>query len=251
MSEAVDLENLEQQLLDALLQSSGRTPALAERVAPALMPAQAMAVYRRLVRGNFHSAIRRALPITKRLVAEADLDELIDLFLASSPPHVRALWQAPAAFSAWCAEQSLERWHPALPELIHFECVELEVLYTPDATVLASPALPTLASRIEADPSARLLAYRFPVHRMTLERAQFPEASATPNFLVVWRADEKMRCQDVSTATAKLLLYCGTALCVAEGLDQLRAEANAELDVDAILQELAALQKQGALVDFP
>lgn len=260
MSEPVALGKLEERLKIALLQrescerEDGAAEMLAADNAP-LMPAPALSIYRRLVRGNFYAAIQQALPITRHLLGRDELESLIGSFLDSSLDstrvQIRALWQAPATFSAWMTENRCERFSPALAELIHFECVELEILYAPDAPSIETARPPSLASRIEADPSARLLAYRYPVHRISLKNKAFPKPSAFPHFLIAWRSDEKMQIREVSAAVAKVLMYCGTETSLAESIDRIEAEEPPGLDVQAVLGTLAELQLEGALIDFP
>lgn len=217
----------------------------------ALLPPEAMSIYRRLVRGNFRAAIRKSLPICDRLLGQETLDSLIDSFLQDRPGQIRALWQVPAAFAAWIAAHPPVGLPPALAELIHFECVELEILYAADGVPVPSPRPPQLAARIEADPSARLLAYRFPVHQMSQDTRDFPDMSPQPHFLLAWRVKEKMQSQEITALLAKVLMYCGSQSPISFGVEQLRNEGAVDLDPDAILRAFGGLQSKGALVDFP
>ena len=79
----------------------------------------------------------------------------------------------------------------------------------------------------------------------------FPACSPSPHFLLAWRVDEKMECQEISVMTAKLLMHCGTEHSIATGLELLRNEGAMDIDTDAVLRALAVLQGKGALVDFP
>lgn len=256
MATDLSLRAREEQLCVALFQKdqpgseASFEPGINGSVAPRL-PAATLSVYRRLVRGNFHSAIRQALPISARLLGTESIESLIDAFLESRPGQIRALWQVPAAFSAWYEANPQPDLPNALTELIHFECVELEILYAPDSEPVRSPNPPTPAARIEADTSARLLAYRHPVHRMTSTTMDFPACSPSPHFLLAWRVDEKMERQEISVMTAKLLMHCGTEQSIATGLELLRNEGAMNIDTDAVLRALAVLQGKGALVDFP
>ena len=256
MSSEQRLRKQEEDLWDSLFRRD--ETALAHTASPfsqspmnAHTPANAMALYRRLVRGNFRSAIRRALPVSERMLGRDALDSLIDTFLEAGPGQVRALWQVPAAFSSWCASHLPHNLPPALAELIHFESVELEILYAPDGEPAASTRPPVPHARIEADASARLLAYRFPVHRLAKNATDFPSCSASPHFLIAWRVAEKMEWQEISAALAKVLMYCGTDDTIFSGIEQLRREASVDIDVESIMRSLAVLQTQGAFIDFP
>ncbi len=138
-------------------------------------------LYRDLIRTTLEDPLADTFPITQTLLEEASAwAECVDAFLASrtiSSPYYREV--APA-FVAWLAAShwGLERW-PFLLQLAHYEAVELEVLWAPDASpaigLSAEPALDRVAV---LDPAARNLAYGFAVQLATVEAPEPPPACA-------------------------------------------------------------------------
>jgi len=88
-------------------------------------------LYRRFVRGGCARAIKRAIPVTMAVMGESKVDELLAQFFEKAPPKTKLYRSLPMDFSAHI--QTREDLELALRELIHFEILELEVLYAENA----------------------------------------------------------------------------------------------------------------------
>ena len=151
-----------------------------ERVPFEGMSERSQQVYRRQVRKALTRGVKRAIPIAGRLVGKEALDDLLARWLADSPPTTRLYWQLPLAFCAWFVTQP-DPLHPSLPELIHWETIEVDVLLAEDP----APGLSLAESAEEGlrpvlHPSARLCIYQHPVHTMTTSSESWPEAMPAP-----------------------------------------------------------------------
>jgi hypothetical protein len=202
------------------------------------------------VRRNATKTLMNALPILKSLVGEPQLEKLIARFLEESPPTTRFLRAVPQEFVPW-AQGLADPPHAAFAELVHWEVVELEVLQAPDAEPGARPARPSRQNAIETCPSARLLAYAFPVHGLKRGADKWPAASRTPSFLVAHRVGDKMHWVSVPVVVAKTLVAAAAVPTLGDALDAVRAEAGDAVDEAFVRSWLVNLQKRGAILGFP
>ncbi len=236
------MTDLEAQLRQMLL---AREPVEVEGLS-----ARGQRVYRRQVRGSLMSGTRLAIPICDRLLGRAVMDTWLERWLDEAPPTTRLYWQLPLEFAQWCVGAP-DHPHLAMPELIHWETLEVDILNAPDPSPW--PGLtrdPAPDKQPALDPSARLCVYRHPVHRLDLDAAGWPEAAPDPVFLMAWRRDEHLRWRTLSAQCAQLTAHLVEHDAVlAVGLDFLQS-LYGEIDRDALVGELAALVEGGALLGF-
>lgn len=211
---------------------------------------EAQALYRRLVRNSLFRVVKNAIPIAEGLLGAEDTERLITRFLDESPPTTRFLRQVPQEFSAWLSSLEDPPHHPALAELVHFEAVEIEVQQAPDAEPRLLPTAPDDDAGIEAHPSARLLAYRFPVFHMK-KGSPLPSPTREPTFLVAYRADERMRWVKVPAVVAKTLALCGEGMTLGQALSALEEQHDGAVDRGVVRSRLTDLRHRGALLGFP
>lgn len=176
---------------------------------PAGVPARRMRVYNELLYNNIENFLLACFPVCRKVLGKRRWSRLVRDFFrghACATPFFRRI---PEEFLDYLATS----WSDSgdgpdfLPELAHYEWVELE-LETSDADARL-PACDAsgdlLAGRPLLNPVLRVLAYRYPVHRLS-SRYRPVEAPAEPTFLLAFRdAGLKVRFEHVSAATARLL----------------------------------------------
>lgn len=205
-------------------------------------------LYRRLVRTNVFRAVQNACPIARGIRGEAAFDKLVARWLDERPPTTRFLRLVPLDFAEWL--RGLEDPpHAALPELVHYEAVEVEVLGAPDAEPEALPRRPDEGSFVKTHPSARLLAYAHPVHRLKRGATRFSEPASRPVLLVVWRADERMRWLEVPPVVAQTLMLCAEEQTLGEAFAHLEGQG-AAVDRGLVRAYLSDLCHRGAIRGF-
>ncbi len=202
------------------------------------------ALYRRLVVANLAAPVEKAAPLARALLGEEPFRALVTSWLAGAPPTTRTYRDLPLAFAAWLAARPATG-HAALAELVHWETLEVEVLGAPDPEGPPPPDEPALDARVESDPSARLAAYRHPVHRLDPAAPAWPALAAEPVLLLAHRVDEARRVVELSPGAARLLAACAAGVTVGEALGQVGGASAPAL---ALLRDLRA---RGALRGFP
>lgn len=215
-------------------------------------------VYRRLVRGNLSSAIRRGIPIMRRLAGEDALDALIARFLDEAAPQTRLARFLPIEFAAWVlALPAAEMPHASAGELAQWETLEIDVIMAPDEPLSASTSTencrdPLDSARIEMHPSARLAAYRYPVHTLTSSSTQWPTLSLDPSLVLAWRYGERFIWQGLDGGTAKLLVEATSGVTIGAALATIEKTLTPgdQLDRPRVRASLVDLQRRRAIVAF-
>lgn len=246
MTDAPSLADLERDLRSLLFSAEPGEPGALAGVEP-----ERRAVYRRIVRNNLFRTIRNTCPIARKLLGEQSFDRLVARFLDERPPTTRLYRELPLAFAAWLSSIDAAPHHPALPELVHFETVEVEVQQAPNPSGAPRAGLPDDDAGIEADPSARLLAYTHPVHLLARGAERFPSPTPEPTFLVAWRLEENMRWRQIPAVLAKVLALCGEGLSLGRALALLEEQHPGQVDRGRVRSLLVDLKHRGALLGFP
>lgn len=142
--------------------------------------------YRELVEFALEDPLLDAFPLSRALL-RGNWDDALRAFLAARAipsPYYRDI--APA-FVAWVAESGWgQEEFPALLSLLHWEQVEMDVLWAEDEPLPVPDSDSGSGARVCFRP-LRHLAYPFRVHEATLER---PEPPAGDTFLLAWRDDD-------------------------------------------------------------
>ena len=211
-------------------------------------------VYRRLVRGNLMSAMRRGVPILRKLAGHDVVDALIARYLHEVAPRTRLVRFLPIEFASWLLSlPPAQLPHPAAGELAHWEALEIEVVMAPDVELTAQLSrAPLDACSIHMHPSTRLCAYRHPVHVLTSSSIQWPAQSAEPALLLAWRAAERFTAHALDGATAKVLVETASGAAIGEAFARIEASLGAGdvLDRALVRASLVDLQRRGAIVGF-
>ncbi len=209
-------------------------------------------LYRRLVRNNLFGAVRRAVPISRKLLSDDVVDALISRWLDEQGPSTRLVRQVAGEFAAWLmAREDLP--HAAAGELAHWEALEIDVGLAPEHEGASHPRAPAPASTVETHPSTRIVAYRHAVHRLTKSAHRYPEPSPEPIILLAWRASERFVWQRLEGGTAKVLVQTAEGATLGDAFAAVEASLapGDTLDRPRVNAALVDLCRRGAVVGFP
>ena len=173
---------------------------------------QRLAIYRDLFFNNVRGFLDATFPVSAAMLGESSWIALCRHFFASHRCHSPYFLDIPAEFLDWLAAQPQAE-HPWLPELAHYEWLELALDIDP-ADVVAQPVEAIVAglqqkyweqARVSLSPVAQGRWYQFAVHRIRpLEDAPQP----SPCGLIVFRnAQDSVGFIEVS-ALSLLLFQC-------------------------------------------
>jgi len=223
---------------------------------PKGVPARRMKVYNELIYNNLEGFLLACFPICRKILGKRRWGRLMRPFFRDHACHTPYFRQIPEEFLKYLQEdwERPEDFPAFLPELAHYEWVELELdtsdrdanlpAHDPDGDLLAGHPL--------LNPVMRVLAYRWPVHRLS-PRFKPSEPPAQPTFTLAYRgADHRVRFTLVNPATARLLtlLQEGRGPTGREALALLGAEMS--LPAEALhthgVELLDDLRRQGAIL---
>ena len=184
---------------------------------PKGVPARRMKVYNDLLRNNLEGFLLSCFPVCRKILGKRRWDRLVSAFFRDHACHTPFFRQIPEEFLKYLQAESTvpEDLPEFLPELAHYEWVELELdtsdrdargagEVSNDVFALDSTGDP-LAGRLIFNPVLRVLAYRWPVHRLSPRfKPSQPPAEAT--FMLAFRdAEFHVRFILLNAASARLL----------------------------------------------
>jgi hypothetical protein len=193
---------------------------------PQGVPARRMKVYNDLLRNNLEGFLLSCFPVCRKILGKRRWDRLVSAFFRDHTCHTPFFRQIPEEFLKYLQDgyssaepTRLEGLPEFLPELAHYEWVELE-LDTSDRDARGSGDLSRdlsndvfahgstgdpLAGRLILNPVLRVLAYRWPVHRLSPRfKPTQPPAEAT--FMLAFRdAEFHVHFILLNAASARLL----------------------------------------------
>ena len=159
-----------------------------------------MAVYRELFFNTIGAVLHEAFPAVRAQLSNRAWDTRVRRFFAghqSPTPHLHRL---PGEFVAWLAETPSDPEY--LTELAHYEWSELSLATQLGDVPINTSGPPAAAGIPSLSPLARLMTYRFPVHRLR----QGETARAEPTCLLLWRdADNAVHTLKLNPVSASLL----------------------------------------------
>lgn len=172
-----------------------------KRALPKGVPARRSQIYEELLFNNISGFIDNCFPVTKSLFEESQWLGLCRAFYDEWRCTTPIFSQIPNEFVRFISERPIgENLAPWVPELLHYEWVELEVDLSEADTVS-----PTGEHSLIVNPTAKLLAYQWPVHRIS---SDFQPEENKQTCLVVYRDDnEKVRFSEVNATTLMLLQF--------------------------------------------
>lgn len=223
---------------------------------PKGVPARRMRVYNELLYNNAEGFLLSCFPVCRKVLGKRRWQPLVRAFFRDHVSHTPYFRQIPEEFLRYLQDE----WQPTddypafLPELAHYEWVELEL-----DTSNRDAELPNfdadgdlLNGRPLLNPVLRILAYRWPVERIS-PRYQPKQAPEAATFILAFRdAEFNVQFIGISAAVARLLTLIqeNPALTGAEALEQLAQELAMPLEaVSGFAKDLMqSLQTQGVFL---
>lgn len=225
-----------------------RDPRRAPR--PAGVPARGMGVYREQVGNNLQGFIDSAFPVCRALLGDARWQRLGRRFLRDWPLQTPWFREIPREFVHFLAQTPglrLPRW---LPELAHYEWVELAADIADTPIPPHDPDGDLRHGTVVLNPVLFNLAYAWPVHRIGPDWR--PRRPAATHLLVHRDADDVVRFSETNPVTARLLaLLAATPQSGATAARQIAGElqhGDPERLVDFAVELLVDLRRQGVVL---
>ncbi|MBI5331631.1 MAG: putative DNA-binding domain-containing protein [Betaproteobacteria bacterium] len=220
-------------------------------------PARRMKVYEELLFNNLEGFLLACFPVCRKILGVRRWSRLVRSFFRDHASHTPYFRQIPEEFLRYLQDEwtPTESYPAFLPELAHYEWVELELdTSNRDRDLPAhDPAGDLMAGRPLLNPVLRVLAYRWPVHRLS-PRFKPDQTPEQPTFLMAFRTleDLEVHFTVVNAATARLLslLQERPGLTGADALEILAREMGADAPAMRAHGEelLADLRHQGVLL---
>jgi hypothetical protein len=176
---------------------------------PAGANVQRMKVYEELLWNNLEGFLLSCFPVCRKVLGKRRWEHLARDFFRDHASHSPFFRQIPEEFLRYLQDEWTrpDDYPEFLPELAHYEWVEL-ALDTSDKSVDPAGYDATgdlLTGRPMLNPVLRVLAYRWPVQRLS-PRYRPDHAPDAATFLVAFRdAEFEVRFSEVNPATARLL----------------------------------------------
>ncbi len=224
---------------------------------PKGVPARRMKVYNELLYNNIESFLLACFPVCRAILGQRKWARLVREFFREHRCHTPYFRQIPGEFLQYLQDiwQCPDDMPEFLPELAHYEWVELELsTSTRDEETPAHDAAGDLMQgRPLPNPVMQVLAYRYPVHKLG-PRHKPKAAPDAPTFLIAFRnPDFDVRFSAINAATARLLqmLLEDASLTGQAAIARLAAEMGqpeSPAMVEGGRQTLAELQAMGAIL---
>jgi hypothetical protein len=214
--------------------------------APEGVESRRMAVYRELFFNNVRDLLGGTFPVCVAILGADGWSALVRRFYAQHKARTPYFLELPREFVEWLGDpaRAPDATPPFLPELAHYEWVELALSIAEDAepTVAVDPQGDLLEGRPQLSALAWPLAYRWPVHRLSRDY-QPAEAPELPTFIVVHRKPSgDVGFLQVDLATARLLeLLCGDEPGGGRDLIETIARESGSPDPPLLVQQGAAV----------
>lgn len=176
----------------------------AKNLLPAGVKPERMAMYRELFFNNIEGFLSANFPVLRTLFDDAAWEDFVQDFFANHVCRTPHFSEIPEEFLSYLQN---ERKNPAdfpfLIELAHYEWVEMALAIS-DAEFEKISLENLTASKLKLSPLACVLAYQFPVHKISAEF--LPLTSEQPTFLVVYRNEnDVVQFLEITPLTFQLL----------------------------------------------
>lgn len=218
-----------------------------------------LAIYRDLFFNNVKGFLDATFPVCASLCGDEEWQALSRQFFSSHRCHSPYFLDIPAEFLQWLNKQDFYARRPWLPQLAHYEWLELAMDIAPERIESADPeqierhfASPDiLQRRVTLSPVAEGHWYEFPVHRIS---AEHQDVASVPTGLIVFRnAADDVRFVEVSAFTLLLFQRLQAAdVSLGEVILGILAEGNIPVS-DAALQGALQVLRQwlsaGLIID--
>jgi uncharacterized protein len=197
---------------------------------PPGMETRRLALYRELLYNNVEGFLQKAFPVLRRITRDDRWHAMAHDFFARHRSRSPLFREIALEFLTYLEQERgvVADDPPFLRELAHYEWVEQELFFSDvDRTLpVADPDGDLSAGVPVPSPLARVLSYRYPVHRIGPE-FQPSAPPASPTHLVVYRdRQDRMGFLEINPITRRLLelLQEGTGGTGLQILEQIAAE---------------------------
>jgi hypothetical protein len=221
-----------------------RSPSTAGR--PSGIPARPAKIYRELLFNNITGFIDACFPVAKSLFPESRWRALCRSFFRDWPSHTPYFSRIPEQFVRYVEARHESLQVPAyLPELLHYEWLELEVDTAADKSAGSADS-----RRLTLNPSVRYARYQWPVHRIG---PTYRPRKPRPTVLLVHRNPaHEVRFTEINEITAQLLDVLAEAPQSAHDALKILAKRLGHANPDALQihgrQLLAGFIQQGVIM---
>ena len=148
-----------------------------------------MNIYKTLIYNNINDTLKRAFPISFRLLCAKQWDQLSYGFLQDYQTISPFFYEIPKHFLSYLNTLPTLPL-PFLAELMHYEWIELDVEFSND---LRTNKQLRKTQQLIANSSTRALIYQYPVHQIC-EHHQPTKPPKKPTFLIVYRNNDFKVC---------------------------------------------------------
>jgi hypothetical protein len=157
--------------------------------APADIEARRMAIYCDLFYNNVQSFIANSYPVLRKITPDERWHAMVRDYFHRHQAHTPLFHKMPQEFLSYLEHERDDRdGPPFLPELAHYEWMELAMSIDPRE--INCEGIDTDGDLLEgvpvASPLASLLCYRYPVHRISPDYQPFTPPEQ-PTWIVVYR----------------------------------------------------------------
>jgi hypothetical protein len=174
-----------------------RSPSTAGR--PYGVPARPAKIYRELLFNNITGFIDACFPVAKSLFPQSRWRALCRSFFRDWPSHTPYFSRIPEQFVRYVQARHAGLRVPVyLPELLHYEWLELEVDTAADKSAGSADS-----RRLSLNPGVRYARYQWPVHQIS--KAYRPRKPKPTVLLVHRNAGHAVRFMEINEVTAQLL----------------------------------------------
>lgn len=176
---------------------------------PRGVPAKRMRVYEELLFNNLEGFLLACYPITRKLLGARAWRRVVRQFFVEHRSHSPLFRDIPGEFLAWIESRAAELFpeRPYLYEFMHYEWVELAVSVDPEESMAAyiDPQQDLLAVCPRLNPTARLVCYHYPVHRIRPRYRPDGREEGNNWYLVYRDAEHAVRFIVLNPVSARLL----------------------------------------------
>lgn len=159
---------------------------------PADVAPERMQMYRELFFNNVESFLSSNFPVLHTLLAQQQWQQLVQDFFENHPCTTPYFSEIPEEFMLYLQSERPPNAddYPFMLELAHYEWVEMALSISQETQPQTPPVSPLqLTQKISLSPLTWLLAYQYPVHRISPDYLP-SEAPEQPSYLAVYRNAE-------------------------------------------------------------
>jgi hypothetical protein len=174
--------------------------------APEGVEARRLKIYRELIFRNVEGFISGGFPVLRSLYDETQWEQLVQTFLDGHRCRSPYFLEISQEFISYLMDEHCMRDcdPPFMAELAHYEWVELALDVSEECLPPEREVADIKKAVLQLAPTAWLLSYQFPVHR--IGRKFRPDSAEGPTYLVVYRdRQDNVQFIELNAPTARLL----------------------------------------------